>query len=435
MLEENNRNHRSLSEILPKGRRTRAGSGIKINERPIEVPHYSENNSYKYLSTKKRHFGRWFFLLLVLIVAGVLLANHFSSLTVEINPKQVEVNIDNQFSASALPTELGLEFGTIKNLNISASRTLSSSGNELVTSKATGQVIIYNNYSSAKQVLVKGTRLATPSGRIFRLVSAVTVPGQTKQGAKTVPGSVEVKVEADQAGPAGNIALSDFTIPGFAGTAKATKFYARSKTVFTGGQSEQVAKIAEADKTKARTDLQAEVKKNLMAKVLTELPKGSTLLGDSIIITYREDLKQSASSSGQAVMTETGSLFGVFFDNGKLSSFLAKKYIDGYKDEPILIQNFDDLNFSLLNKTALDPTRLDKITFSLKGNARFVWVVDNIKLKHDLAGQNLKDYQKIFLSFSGISSAKVVGIRPFWLGSFPTNTERIHVAVVAPAGE
>ena len=436
MIEESNHNHRSLSEILPKTRKARSSSGLKVGNQPVEPSPFAERGAYiGRKPVKKSRFGRWFFVFLVLAGAGILLANHFSSLTVEVKPKQVEVDIDNQFSASALPTELDLEFGTIKDLKVSASRELASSGTELLETKAQGTVIIYNNYSSANQLLIKSTRLATKDGRVFRLDSAVTVPGQKKEAGKLVPGSVEAKVTADKAGAAGNIGLSDFSIPGFAGTAKATKFYARSKAAFTGGQSEQVAKIAESAKATARAELQAEVKKKLMAQVATELPKGSTLVGDSVIIAYQEELKPAEGATGKAIMTETGSLFGIFFDNAKLSGFLAKKYIDGFGDEPILIRNLAELNFSLTDKAKLNPRELEKVTFSLEGNARFVWLIDNPALKEKLAGQDLDNYQKIFLGFPGIDSAKVLNLRPFWLGSFPSDPERIRVSVVAGLAE
>lgn len=101
--------------------------------------------------------------------------------------------------------------------------------------KARGKVIIYNEFGSESQPLVSTTRLETANGFIFRLTQGVTVPGMTEIGGKKEPGAIEAEVIADQAGDTFNITPTTFTIPGFKGSAKYSKFSAKSLVTMTGG--------------------------------------------------------------------------------------------------------------------------------------------------------------------------------------------------------
>jgi len=119
--------------------------------------------------------------------------------------------------------------------------------------KASGTIIVFNEYSSDSQLLIASTRFLSSNGKIFRTTKNIYVPGTKTENDEIIPGSIDVEVLADYWGDEYNIGSSDFTISGFKGTAKYTDFYGKSNTAMSGGSSE----------TKEDVELKAEYQDNL----------------------------------------------------------------------------------------------------------------------------------------------------------------------------
>jgi hypothetical protein len=114
--------------------------------------------------------------------------------------------------------------------------------------KATGKIVITNNYSKEPQSLVATTRFETADKKIYRLVKGVTVPGMSG----TSPGTIEADVIADKGGDNYNISNGTFTIPGFAGNAKFAKFSATLKGSMTGGSGDGSGSIVPMEDAKVK---------------------------------------------------------------------------------------------------------------------------------------------------------------------------------------
>jgi hypothetical protein len=145
----------------------------------------------------------------LIIGAGYVFASRSAGAKVVITPKQQEVSVDSQFNAQK-GTSSTLQYQTVT-ISKDGKMVVEANGDEYVNTKASGTIIIYNNYSADSQKLVASTRFEAPNGKIFRISQPVTVPG--KKG--DTPGSIEAIITADQAGPDYNVGLVDFTIPGF----------------------------------------------------------------------------------------------------------------------------------------------------------------------------------------------------------------------------
>ena len=87
-----------------------------------------------------------------------------------------------------------------KSIPLSLVGEVTSENEVTIKTEASGKIVVYNNYSTAGQKLIKDTRFETPNGLIFRIKDAVTVPGKKTVGGETVPGSLEVTVYADKEG-------------------------------------------------------------------------------------------------------------------------------------------------------------------------------------------------------------------------------------------
>jgi len=149
--------------------------------------------------------------------------------------------------------------------------------------KSKGNLVVYNEYSNSEQPLVATTRFETEDGKIFRLVKGVVVPGLSVLGGKSVPGAIEVEVVADAPGDSFNIDATSFTIPGFKGTDKYKKIYAKStKPMLGGGISEGVVKIvSQEDIDAAKKKSEDLIKEKIIGMMEAELKENEMLVRQS----------------------------------------------------------------------------------------------------------------------------------------------------------
>jgi hypothetical protein len=163
---------------------------------------------------KKKHwiFGTAIFALVAIFVISMMTV--FSSATINITPKNQDIEVDMKIVAIN-----GIEEGSIKYEIIKLSKTktadLPATDEKAVELKASGKIVIYNNFSSEPQRLIVRTRFESPEGLIYRIPESVVVPGKSVKNGVETPGSIEVEVFADEPGEKYNIKKSDFTIPGF----------------------------------------------------------------------------------------------------------------------------------------------------------------------------------------------------------------------------
>ncbi|MEA2112428.1 MAG: hypothetical protein U9P50_00435 [Patescibacteria group bacterium] len=373
--------------------------------------------------------------LLIFVVLLVLLSSAFfflmsSSVVITITPIQLQERVDASFIAVSEKETGGVPFD-IMMLDETGSKEVQSTSEEVVKEKASGKIVIFNNFSKVGQRLIKNTRFETSEGLTYRIQNSVVVPGQTVDSeGETVPGNIEVIVYADQPGEEYNIGLADFTIPGFAGSERFDKFYARSKTTMTGG-FEGVKKIAsEEDVEKARAELSKELEQKLSTEILSKIPENFILYDEGLFVrsSFIGTVDSGEGKEDMVDVKEKVSVYAVIFDRDNLNRQIANDTLDDYQGEEIMITNLGDLNFEIKNRDEVEPWTEGRFIFSLKGEVSFEWLYDEEKLKNDFVGQskNETNINNILANYSGIESAKME-ITPFWKKSFPRSTSKIQV--------
>ncbi|MBI2046450.1 MAG: hypothetical protein HYT28_03470 [Parcubacteria group bacterium] len=362
----------------------------------------------------------------------------FSGATITVTPRHQDVSLNATFSAHkrALDNQTTLPFD-IMNIEEIAEKTVPATGSETIHEKAYGDIIIYNNYSSQSQKLIKNTRFETPDGKIFRIQKSITVPGKTGAGANAAPGSVVTTVYANEEGPAFNVGLVDFTIPGLKGSPMYSGFYARSKTPMAGGFSGVRKIVSETDRQAAETELKKIAQDKLMQRVNQEKPEGFILYEDGVSVDFINEsdkvvASSVAASNNTATMRVRAVLHSIIFNKQDLSRHIAEKAIDNFDGSAVTISNLDTLHFTLLNKENTPFTDVESISFMLAGPTSVVWVVDENGLKDKLAGTPKSEFQKIMGGFLNIERAEV-SIKPFWKTNFPVNGDTIKITVIKPA--
>ncbi len=383
--------------------------------------------TYEYAEPKKPR-QKWLYgsMFLLLAVVGFGISALFKSARIQVAPKQETKAVNQIFTAKANvlnESDLGFQVVTATK---SVEKTVVGGTSQKVETKAIGTVVIYNNYSATSQKLVATTRLQTPEGLIFRLVSPATVPGKTTKAGKVVAGSVEVTVEADTAGPAYNIGLTDFTIPGLkTDNAKYTTIYGRSKTEMTGGFSGQQKVVSKEVMDASNTEMEQALRVSIQKDLESGIPANFILYPDSISYVF-EKVTQTKNSGDNAILKLKGAGSGIIFDKGNLTQAIFAKTKLNIAFDTVKITNLEGLTFSYASGTVANISGLDIVNFTLSGNAKLVWMFDENKLKSDLLGLSKTDAETVISKVSGVQEAWVE-TQPFWNSTIPNNPDKVTI--------
>ncbi|TSD02720.1 MAG: hypothetical protein Athens071416_533 [Parcubacteria group bacterium Athens0714_16] len=409
---------------------------VSLNEnsiRRIPVTHdtkkettESEPFSPKKIRREKRasSFGLWFIGIIVIVFLFFLFSILFSGAKVLVYPKTATISLDETISAvKNLDDKNTLQYEVMV-INKDGSKSIKATGEEYVEENASGTITIFNNFDSKDQRLIKNTRFESSGGLIYRIKNSVVVPGVKKVGDKSVPGSVDAKVYADEPGEKYNVGLSDFTIPGFKGDPRFDKFYGRSKTPIAGGLVGNVKIVPEADKLAAIEQIHSEIKTEILNDARLQIPSDFMLFDDLVNISF-ESLPNSNVDGDTVLISEKATLSGAIINKKELAKFIAKIKVDGYKDEAIEVLNMSDLKISIIDKTK-NISKGEEIGLNIKGNATLVWLYNEEQLKLDFVDKNKTDINTILSKHAGIKNVEAV-ITPFWKSAFPSKSENIKI--------
>ncbi len=403
----------------------RHGVAERLSRRREELDTDSTPEPPRYRKTSYR-FGLWIIILISVLVLVFGLSFIFSGAKLVITPKQRTVLVDAEFSAYKTPKgdELGFEIMTIEK---EGSQSVNANGEIFVKEKASGDIIIYNNYNKSNQRLIKNTRFETPDGLIYRINKSIVVPGRKTVGGKIVPGSIEATVYADEEGASYNIGLTDFTIPGFSGDPRFDDFYARSKTSMVGGFIGEKKIVNSEDELNARESIQTNLKEQLLKDVFSQKPEGFEIYKDGIFITFSS--LPNGEEGGDVVIKEKAILYGTLFKQEKFAQFIALNTIAGFDGEVVEILDSSSISFTILNKNDVQPWIDDEFSFKLAGNAHVVWSFESEQLKNDLAGKSKEALQTVLTGYPSIDNAQII-LRPFWRQTLPDDIKDIKITTV-----
>lgn len=376
--------------------------------------------------------GVLFALLFALLLAlGFFTANYFAMATIEVTPITRSAQIDNKFVATVGESEDGLIFH-FTSLTEKKSKEVPATIEKKVQIKASGKITIYNAYKGENQRLIKNTRFEDEkTHKIYRIDESVVVPGAKVVDGKTIPGSVDAIVYADVAGKEYNIGTSNFTIPGFKGDPRYTKFYAVSKpdSPILGGFSGLVKVPSDESIKKAQEELKQDLKKIAVEKARAQIPTEASFFPGSMVVKFEEVLGDfTVSDTTNVSMSATVSVF--FFDTAELEEKIAELLPPENRENPFSITNMSALDFKFVDPVDnVVLSDLTKISFHLGGSADFVGRIDSKKISTDFAGKNKKDINEIIKKQINIENANVI-VRPMWKKVFPSDPAKITVKIV-----
>lgn len=380
-------------------------------------------------SNKKKALAGGCFLFLTLLFCYFALAKA----DIEISPQtqiltlETKLTVDQSineadFSSKVIPGELFQKEKAV-------AENFPASGSATKEGKAEGTIRVYNEYSTASQVLVATTRFISAEGKLFRTPKRVTIPGGTYEKGKLVAGYADIKIVADESGPEYNIGPSTFSIPGFAGTDRYTKFYAKSSEPMAGGFLQGASLVTKQDLEQAEESLTSKAKEQTGNSLREELRSGDysgkyifiekaidTAITETFSLakegTEANDFNYQAKAKSKTIIFKKENL------NSFVKDFLLSKTPQGYKvhDESLKIEYLPET----INLSA------GKITLSLNISATVYFDVNLSNLKEAVSGKSLTG-SKLFLENQPGVGRVQVDFWPFWVKKAPENLDKISI--------
>lgn len=369
--------------------------------------------------------GLW--TLIILIVLGVGTFSVLSMLggsTLAYVPKSANVSFDNETFSAQKSGSGALLFSVVK-LSKEKGAEAPATGEEQVSRRASGTIVVYNT-GAEPQRLRETTRFETPDGKVYRTPTAIVVPARRTVNGQVQPGSIEATVQADAAGDSHNIDLSDFTLPGLAGTPQFSSVYARSKTPMTGGFVGVERAVSESDKARVRGSLEAALRDELLSEARTQMPEEFVLFPSLSHVSFEELPQTASASTSGAIINLRGYLHAATFKKADLSTHISAGKITLLSGESVDLVPLDSLQLDFSGFEAENLPLADEIRFSVSGAATAVWRTDEVALQTDLLGKHKKDVASILNNYPSIVSATAT-VRPFWKNSFPQDGGKITI--------
>jgi len=364
----------------------------------------------------------------VCVILGLLISNFFAGVTISVFPRRAHVTPPPSLQA-ALDAPVGVLSYQLLSVAGSATRTAPASGSVQVNTVAQGTVTIYNTYSSAAQKLVANTRFQAPNAKIYRIHTAVTVPGMKKSTAGVItPGSVQALVYADKPGADYNISSgARLTIPGFVGDPRYAKFYAQANSI-SGGSSGMMPAVAPADLKNAEVQMQQELSTSLPGEVSSHLPDGFAPIAGTLSLQYGT-LSNTDAGSGSALLTENATATVAIIRTSDVANAVAKLQVPGYDGAPVNFAEPERASFSIATGTPYSA-KAPSLSLIISGISRVVWQFDENQLKQALTAKNKAEFETIVRTFSPAIAKATASIRPFWKSVFPSDPAQIKVEIV-----
>ncbi|MDD2696701.1 MAG: hypothetical protein PHE52_00890, partial [Candidatus Pacebacteria bacterium] len=223
-----------------------------------------------------------------------------------------------------------------------------------------------------------------------------------------------------------------FSIPGFAGTDRYTKFYGKSSQAMSGGLKEEVSKVTKEDLTLAEETLTKQVKTECENLLKSDLQADETsskfnYFPDSIQteITEKISLATAGAEAADFKSQVKATCKTLIFKKEDFDEFVLDSISSKVQEGEKLYEE------SLKTDYSADTVNLEsgKIILSLKISGKVYADVDVSQFKTALTGKSLLESKMFLEGQPKITKAKV-NLWPFWVRSVPKNENKITFKII-----
>jgi len=370
------------------------------------------------------------FIIVTLVIAGLLSFLILPNAQVTITPKTETVNFELSAIGSTGVSQIDQSLNQIPLQKVEVTKTKSgefnTTGEKEINQKARGYITIYNEYSSEDQTLVATTRFESSDGKIFRIPKSLTVPGAKIEEGRIIASTLKVEIVADQSGQEYNIGPSDFTIPGFKGTAKFAGFYGKSSESMNDGYIGKAKVVLTKDLTEAEDALIEDLKEEVRKSLEEQIPDDLRIVEDGL----KEEVSKISSDLKEGDQAEKFNLeikltmTALLFKEEDLKDLVDLNLTSKISEDKSPIRETQKIGWS---EPEIDWSK-GEVSFSLDVEEKVAWQIDIQKLKQDLVGQNEVEVRKYLSSQFEIEKARV-SFWPFWVNKIPKQEKKIKVEI------
>ncbi len=378
------------------------------------------------IQRKKRKFP----FIPVLVVIVLILAGVFfffpGKADVSITPKTEEVTADATFTIDTTEAVIDYDKSIVPGIVFSDKRdgteTYNSTGTDDKAKRATGTIKVFNKMNPAKALsLVKNTRFMSSTGElVYRSDTAFTIPAAKSD---SVPGSVEIKVTAAEAGSKYNISSSVFSIPGLSGSEYYSNIWAESVTAMTGGEESQVKIVSTNDISSAKDNFEGKYDEVSKQALINTIPKGYSYFSEDIL----------PKLTNLSVSAKAGDELDKFSATGHIETE-ATVFRDedvNKLGEQLLTKDMSELKTIAPNSVTYEvkDKKLNKdgtITLTVTFKGKTYSMPDNALLMGSLKGKSPKDSITLLSSMPEIQKVEIK-VSPWFKFNIPNNEKGINI--------
>lgn len=403
-----------------------------------KVQDFSEDSNEKEVSTQGVAKFLWGMVgIIFILILGIGAYFFLPSAQVNVFPLKKNENFSLKLNVIENPDSLNSQGNSInlKTKLIEKEETLSLNFNATgqkgdSNQKARGKITIYNEFSEVSQVLVVTTRFLSDNNKLFRLLETVTVPGMTIKDGKTEPGKIEAAIVADEAGEDFNIKEATFKIPGFQGSAKYDKFYAKlNEETKGGGNSEgSLRVVSKIDIESAKFATEKKLKEQFKEDIKNVLGEENFFLEDAIsyevvdFSVFPEEGSITESFEYQVKMKMKALSFSEKEMTDKITDFIKLKSSE--HKVPLEIVSFEN-NYGNADIDFAKKT----IKMEVSVNAKLKSRIDTEKISNSLSGKEREELDDIISNYPEISKVEAIISPDFLSGKFPQYSSKIKVEI------
>ncbi len=334
------------------------------------------------------------FLILILPITLIIFLFFFffskSQITLYLTPyefeKTVNITLDskaNEVSSSIIPVEK-------KEVAVSSSVTIETTGQKTVGEKANGEITIFNKLEKVQNI-PKGSILTDSKGQKFELVSSVQLAAAVidyNTGTMNF-GQVKTSVSAADIGSEYNISKdATLTMKDFSENSLVVK----TNTTFTGGTKIQVGAVSKIDKTNAESQLTKILADSADKKINEEFNNLSNTLKETIQVKKGKlEFNREVDEQADTLTVTADSVVSVFSISSETKNKIIEQFLsneNGYSESEI---NLDSFVFTF--KIAKLDTSKATGSLTIKGSS--LPKINTIALKNKIVGRTVKNAKDI----------------------------------------
>lgn len=385
---------------------------------------------------KPRSFLRWKILVIFLIIfGGIILIQINSRLTLKIQPYLEPLSFEETFEVRVDAESINLEEkiipGRFFEEDVEKSEQFRSTGLSQEVGKAQGKIQVFNSHSPSTPITLRaGTRfLSSDNGKIFRSPEKIYLPAAKIIQGKAVPSSVEITVEAQEAGENYNIGPSNFSLPGLAGNPLYYTIYAESQSSMSGGFVKEVKIVSAEDIANAQDSLLRTLFREANDFLRNRISEDFVLL-EKAVSEEESDVRCLQKSGGEYVEFSCQGnikIKGLGFKLSDLKALSGKFVAKIISPSEKLVEG--SLNFEYLSQNLI--LEKGKMILDLKIEGATYKDIPIETLKEQVEGKSKEEIREIILNNYPQIESTSVKFWPFWMKKAPKTSERIKIELIS----